>query len=99
MGFGAEGRREHFVVIQGDFLSSLETVIVVPLDDHASFYDENPLAIAIPKSETSTLRAQVALVHLPSYFSLEKFDAAPTGRLSSRTMAKVDDALRIVLDL
>ena len=64
MGFGASGHREHFAVVQGDFLSSLETVIVVPLDEHASFYDENPLVV-LPSFKAFLSRLEDRCVEAP----------------------------------
>ena len=57
MGCGAHGHREIFVVVQGDFLSSLETAIVVPLDEHAPFYEESPLAALLTHDGEDRRRA------------------------------------------
>jgi mRNA-degrading endonuclease toxin of MazEF toxin-antitoxin module len=97
LGFGAEGRREHFVVLQSDLLTGLETLIVAPLDDDAPLYQGDPLAVSVPGREVGTRSAQVVLVHLLTSVLAEKFDAATAGRLSPKTMARVDDVLRTVL--
>jgi len=99
LGFGAEGRREHFVVLQSDQLAGLETLVVAPLDDVAPVYHGDPLAVPVPAREAGTRGAQVLLVHLLTSVLADKFDAAVSGRLSPRTMARVDDVLRTVLAL
>ncbi len=99
LGFGAEGRREHFVVIQSDRLVGIETVIVAPLDDDAPMYKDNPLSVRVPAREVGTSRPQVVLAHLVTSARLEKFEEAPSGRLSERSMASLDDVLRTVLQL
>ncbi len=97
LGFGAEGRREHFVVLQSDLLTGLETLIVAPLDDDAPLYQADPLAVAVPGREVGTRNTQVVLVHLLTSVLADKFDVATAGRLSPKTMARVDDVLRTVL--
>lgn len=99
LGFGAEGRREHFAVLQSDLLAGLETVVVAPLDDDAPVYRGDPLALPVPAREAGTRRPQVLLAHLLTSVLVDRFDAATVGKLSSRTMASVDDALRRVLQL
>jgi mRNA-degrading endonuclease toxin of MazEF toxin-antitoxin module len=97
LGFGAEGRREHFVVVQSDLLSGLDTVVVAPFDEDAPMYQGDPLAVRVLGKEAGTKGAQVALIHLIGAARLEKFEPTPAGRLSSHSMARVDDVLRTVL--
>jgi mRNA-degrading endonuclease toxin of MazEF toxin-antitoxin module len=99
LGFGAEGRREHFVVVQADLLSGIETAVVAPLDDDAPMYKEDPLAVHVSAKEAGTKSRQVALVHLLAAMALEKFEPEATGRLSPKSMKLVDGALRTVLNL
>ena len=99
LGFGAAGRREHFVVVQSDLLSGIETAVVVPLDDVAPIYEEDPLAVRVTAKEAGTKFEQVVLAHLLAAVPVEKFDAAPTGRLSAKSLSRVDEVLRTVLSL
>jgi mRNA-degrading endonuclease toxin of MazEF toxin-antitoxin module len=99
LGFGAGGRKEHFVVLQSDLLSSLETAVVAPLDEDASIYADDPLAVHVTGKEAGTKTAQVVLVHLLAAVSLERFEAAPVGHLSAKSMVQVGEALCTVLQL
>jgi len=99
LGFGAEGQREHFVVLQSDALAGVETLVVAPLDDDRPLYRGDPLSVPVPAREAGTRGAQVLLVHLLTSARTNKFDVATAGRLSPRTMARVDDVLRTVLNL
>jgi mRNA-degrading endonuclease toxin of MazEF toxin-antitoxin module len=99
LGFGAEGKREHFVVLQSDLLADIETAIVAPLDDDAAMYESDPLAVHVSGKETGAKVAQVVLVHLLVASSLEKFEPMPSGRLSAKSMRQVESLLRTVLQL
>lgn len=99
LGFGAEGRREHFVVLQSDLLVGLETLVVAPLDDDALVYRGDPLVVPVSAREAGTRGTQVLLVHMLTSVLADKFDVATSGRLSPRTMARVDDVLRTVMHL
>jgi hypothetical protein len=99
LGFGAGGRRERFVVVQSDLLSGIDTVIVAPLDDDGAMYKADPLVARVAASEAGTSRPQVVLVHLAAAVRLDRFEAGAVGRLSSKSMARVDILLRTVLQL
>jgi len=99
LGFGAEGRRERFAVLQSDLLTDMETVIVAPLDDSASMYEDDPLAVHASPKEAGTRGGQVVLVHLVAAVRLDRFESVASGRLSPKTMNHVDDALRTALEL
>ena len=99
LGFGADGSREHFVVVQADLLTDLETVLVAPLDRDAPMYRDDPLIVNVPAREAGTSGPQVVLPHLVTSALLDKFEAARSGRLSPRTMQGVDRALRTALNL
>lgn len=99
LGFGAEGKREHFLVLQSDLLAGIETAVAAPLDDDAPMYQNDPLAVRVSGKEAGTKTAQVVLVHLLVAASLEKFEPHPSGRLSSKSMLQVEGALRTVLHL
>jgi mRNA-degrading endonuclease toxin of MazEF toxin-antitoxin module len=99
LGFGADGRREHFVVLQSDLLGELGTVIVAPLDEHASMYDDDPLAVQVSAKETGSKGAQVVLVHLLAAISSSKFEVDTVGRLSTKAMTRIDEVLCTALGL
>jgi hypothetical protein len=99
LGFGAAGRREHFVVLQSDALAGIETSMVAPLDDEAHMYEDDPLVVHVSAKEAGTTAPQVVLVHLLAAISLDRFEPTPVGRLSSRAMIRVEAVLRAVLDL
>jgi mRNA-degrading endonuclease toxin of MazEF toxin-antitoxin module len=99
LGFAAPDRREHFVVLQSNALTNVETLVVAPLDDDAPLYRGDPLAVSVPAREAGTSLAQVVLAHLLMSVLADRFDAAASGRLSTRTMARVDDVVRTFLDL
>ncbi len=99
LGFGADGRREHFVVLQSDLLQGLDTVVVAPLDQAAAMYDGDPLVVPLTPKESGTKAAQVALVYLLSAVPVARFEEAAVGRVSARTLARLGEATRTVLDL
>jgi len=99
LGFGSGGRREHFVVVQSELLAGIETAVVAPLDDVARIYDDDPLAVQVTAGEAGTKTAQVVLVHLLAAISLERFEPIAAGRLSAKSLTRVDDVLRSVLQL
>ncbi len=98
LGFASEGKREHFVVLQSTAFS-LETVIVAPLDDDGSLYEDDPLTVEITAKEAATRSAQVVLVaHLTSVL-LERFEPGVVSRLRRASMLRVEDALVKLFDL
>jgi hypothetical protein len=99
LGFGGEGRREHFVVLQSDLLAGIETAVVAPLDDAASMYEDDPLVVHVSGKEAGTKAAQVVLVHLLAAASLAKFEPTPAGHLSSKSMGQVEEILRTLLQM
>jgi mRNA-degrading endonuclease toxin of MazEF toxin-antitoxin module len=99
LGFGAEGHREHFVVVQSNLLAGLDTVLVVPLDDDVPLYKGDPLVVPVPAREAGTRQPQVVLAHLLTSALADRFDGSAAGHLSTRSMARIDDALRTVLQV
>jgi hypothetical protein len=99
LGFGAEGRREHFVVLQSDVLSGIDTAVVAPLDDDAPMYEEDPLAVHVSAKEAGTKAPQVVLVHLLTAASLEKFEPTAAGHLSAKSIGQIETVLRTVLHI
>jgi mRNA-degrading endonuclease toxin of MazEF toxin-antitoxin module len=99
LGFGNDGRREHFVVVQSDLLAGIDTAVVAPLDDDAPMYEDDPLAVHVTAKEAGTKTSQVVLAHLFLAASLSKFEPTSVGRLSARSIAQVEERLRAILDL
>jgi mRNA-degrading endonuclease toxin of MazEF toxin-antitoxin module len=99
LGFGAEGKAEHFAVLHSDRLRNLDTVMVAPLDVDGALYDGDPLVVRISSKEAGTKQPHVVLVHLLSATLLDRFEAAHVGRLSAVSMAKVEVVLRLALDM
>ncbi len=99
LGFGAEGKREHFLVVQSDLLAGIETVVVAPMDEDGALYDDDPLVVRVAAKEVGTKSGQVVLVHLLLAAALTRFEQASTGRLSAKSMALVESSLRTVLHL
>lgn len=99
LGFGAEGKVEHFAVLQSDHLRNLDTVMVAPLDIDGPLYEGDPLVVRISPKEAGTKQPHVVLVHLLSATLLDRFEAARVGRLSAASMAKVDVLLRLALNV
>lgn len=87
------------MVVQADLLSGMETVVVAPLDDDAPMYDADPLAVHVSGKEAGTRSAQVVVVHLLAALSVQKFEALPAGRLTSRSISELEGVLRTVLQL
>lgn len=96
LGFGAEGKAEHFVVVQSDQLRELDTVIVAPLDVEGPLYDGDPLVVRVSSKEVGASQPHVVLVHLLSATLLDRFETAHVGKLTASSMGKVDEVLRLV---
>lgn len=85
------------MVVQSDLLATLETALVLPLDDDHASYEGHDLVVPVSARESGARKPQVALVHLLSCVPLDRFETTRAGRLSSRTMARIDEVLRLVL--
>jgi hypothetical protein len=99
IGFGQDGRPEHFVVLQADLLAGIDTVVVAPLDEVAAMYEEDPLVVRVTAKEAGTRSAHVVLAHLLAAVSVDRFEPAPAGRLSARSMDRIAEKLRVILEL
>lgn len=100
LGFGSSGGKDRVVVIQATSLNSvLPTTIVVPLDVERSVYANQPRFVPVSAAETGTERGHVALVTLLESLPLDRLEPGAVGRLAAQTLARIDRALRIVLDL
>ena len=87
------------MVVQSDLLAVLGTTLVVPLSDDRPFYRDHDLVVPVTARESGAKGVRVALVHLLSCVPLDRFDAARSGRVSSRTLARIDQVLRLVLSV
>jgi mRNA-degrading endonuclease toxin of MazEF toxin-antitoxin module len=99
LGFGAEGKAEHFVVLQSDDLPSDDVVIVAPLEATAPMYQRYPLAVPVTPKEAGTTRPHVVLPCLLAAASTERFEEVPAGKLSIASMSRIDGVLRLALHL
>jgi hypothetical protein len=99
LGFGGQGLPEQFVVLQSDRLRSLETVLVAPLDLDGPLYEADPLVCRVSAKEVGAKRPHVVLPYMTSAVLLERFEAAPAGRLTAASMNAVEAVLRLALEL
>lgn len=100
LGFLPKGEAGSAVVVQASALNtSLASVLVVPLDPAAAAFTRQPTVVPVPAAEAGSATDLVAVV--PSLRPLRLEHAAPgvAGRLSRGTMARIDEMLRLVLDL
>jgi hypothetical protein len=99
LGFGAEGKAERFVVLQSDRLRGLVSIVVAPTDADGPLYEDDPLVAHLSPHEVGAKQPHVVLAYMPSCVLLERFEAAPVGRLSRASMAEVDKVLKLALEL
>jgi hypothetical protein len=100
LGFGVEGKAEHFVVVQSDQLQNLETVLVAPLDvDDDALYAGDPLVVHVSPREAGAKLPHVVLVYLLSAPLLDRFEPLRVSKLSAPSMAKVSALVRFALDV
>lgn len=100
LGFLPKGEAGSVVVVQATRLNSvLPSVLVVPLDSATAIYGQQPVVVPVSAKEAGTVTSQVAVV--PQVRPLRLDHAAPgvAGRLSPATLARIDEVLRLVLDL
>ncbi len=99
LGFAADGKAEHFAVVQSDELRNLDTVLVAPLDVDGPLYEEDPLVVHVTPKEAGARQPHAVLVHLLCATLLERFESANVGKLSAASLAKLDERLRLALDV
>ncbi len=99
LGFGADNRTEHFVVVQSDRLRTLVTVVVAPLDVDGPLYEGDPLVMRVTAREAGAKHPHVVLPYMVTAALLDRFEAAPAGKLSAASMTAVDDLLCLALEL
>jgi mRNA-degrading endonuclease toxin of MazEF toxin-antitoxin module len=99
LGFGSERSGERVAVIQATPLNSaLPTTVIVPLDTEAS---SSPASLSVPVSavEAGATEAHFALPAQIQVTLLDRLAPGRVGRLRPRTLALLDEKLRLVLDL
>lgn len=100
LGFARSNGGELVVVIQATELNSaLPTTLVAPLDVLADPYLDNHLLLPIPAAETGTDQDQVAILSHLRVAPTDRFEPGRVGKLSSVTLAALDEKLRLILDL
>jgi hypothetical protein len=98
LGFGAAGRAEHFAVLQADRLQDLETILVAPLDVFGPLYQTgDPLVVPVSAKEAGAKQEHVVLVYLLSAMLRDRFEPAAVGKLTSASLVKIEDVLRVAL--
>lgn len=99
LGFGAERAGERVVVVQATPLSSaLPTTIVVPLDTSAHAAPRS-LSVVVSAAEAGANEDQVAVPTELHVVVLDRLAPGRVGRLEPRTLAMLEEKLRLVLDL
>jgi mRNA-degrading endonuclease toxin of MazEF toxin-antitoxin module len=100
IGFGTGKQGERAVVVQATELNSaLPTTLVVPLDVLADPYVDRELLVLVPADEIGAAKDHVAIPTHIRIVRSDAFEPGRVGRLRSRTLAELDDRLRLVLDL
>jgi mRNA-degrading endonuclease toxin of MazEF toxin-antitoxin module len=99
LGFGSERSGERVVVVQADPLNSaLPTTLVVPLDTDPNAAPPS-LAVRVSAAEAGADEEHVAIPTQIQVTLLDRFAAGRVGRLRAATLARIDEKLRLVLDL
>jgi mRNA-degrading endonuclease toxin of MazEF toxin-antitoxin module len=86
-----------FVVDDGvdEFLDRL----VVPLDSATAIYGQQPVVVPVSALEAGTSTSQVAVVPQVRPLRMDHFSPGVVGRLSPATLQRINQVLRLVLDL
>jgi mRNA-degrading endonuclease toxin of MazEF toxin-antitoxin module len=100
IGFGTASGGERAVIVQASPLNSaLPTLIAVPLDVASAPYLGSDLLVRISAAEAGAQRDHVAIPTHIRFIRRDRFAPGRVGRLRPRTLAELDDKLRLVLDL
>ena len=100
LGFLPKGETGRAVVVQATRLNSiLPSVLVVPLDSATAIYGQQPVVVPVSAVEAGTSTSQVAVVPQVRPLRMEHFSPGVVGRLSPATLHRIDQVLRLVLDL
>lgn len=99
LAFGSERSGERVVVVQADALNSaLPTTLVVPLDTDPNAAPRS-LAVRVSAAEAGAEEEHVAIPSQLQMTLLDRLAAGRVGRLRPSTLARLDEKLRLVLDL
>jgi mRNA-degrading endonuclease toxin of MazEF toxin-antitoxin module len=99
LGFGSERSGERVAVVQATPLNAaLPTTVVVPLDTHATAAPPS-LAVRVPAKEAGADEDHFALPAQLQVTLLDRLVPGSVGRLSARTLAQLEQKVRLVLDL
>jgi mRNA-degrading endonuclease toxin of MazEF toxin-antitoxin module len=98
LGFGSERSGERVVVIQADPLNSALPTLVVPLDTDPDAVPPS-LAVRVSAAEAGAENEHVAIPTQLQVTLSDRLAAGRVGRLRATTLARIDEKLRLVLDL
>jgi mRNA-degrading endonuclease toxin of MazEF toxin-antitoxin module len=99
LGFGSEDSGERVVVVQATRLNSvLPTTIVVPLDSAQAPHAES-LTVPVSAREAGSDQPLLALASALHVALLDRLAPGRVGRLDARTLLKLDQKVRLILDL
>jgi mRNA-degrading endonuclease toxin of MazEF toxin-antitoxin module len=99
LGFGADRAGELVVVVQASRLNAaLPTTIVVPLDSNAKAAHPS-LTVRVSSKEVGMPDEHFALASQLRVTVLDRFAAGRIGRLNPKTLAALEEKVRLVLDL
>jgi mRNA-degrading endonuclease toxin of MazEF toxin-antitoxin module len=100
VGFGAGKDGERVVVVQvSELNSALPTTLVVPLDLLAGPYIDRDLLVRVPALEAGAPKECVAIPTHLRFLPTDRFEPGRVGRLRRKTLAELDEKLRLILDL
>lgn len=98
VGFGS-GNPERFLVVQtSDLNDVLSSTVVIPLDAVHPRYSSDVFAVRLGAKESGS-GACVALVDLIQAVPRDRFQPGVVGAASDATMARIEEALRLLLEL
>lgn len=99
LGFGSERAGQRVVVVQATSLNSaLPTTIIVPLDMSPAAAPPS-LAVRVSADEAGAEEDHVAIASHLQVVVLDRLAPGRVGRLRPRTLARLDEKVRLVLDL
>ena len=100
LGFGESADGPRVVVVQSTPLNAiLPTTVVVPLDASAPPGHAHPLLVTVSAAEAGTAADQVAYPTHLRVIPTDRFAPGRVGALKPRTLAELDERIRMVLDL
>ena len=99
LGFGSERSGERVAIVQASPLNAaLPTTIIVPLDTDRNAAPPS-LAVEVSAREAGATEDHIAITTQLQVTLLDRLAPGRVGRLEPRTLARIDEKLRLVLDL